>query len=36
MLAIRRGVLRFSMTFYNNTDDVDRVLDLTRRWLKQQ
>jgi cysteine desulfurase/selenocysteine lyase len=36
VLAIRRGVLRFSMTCYNNTDDVDRVLELTRSWLKQQ
>ncbi len=36
VLAIRRGVLRFSMTCYNNTDDVDRVLELTKSWLKQQ
>jgi cysteine desulfurase/selenocysteine lyase len=33
ILAIRRGALRFSMTFYNNTDDVDRVLDVTRSWI---
>jgi cysteine desulfurase/selenocysteine lyase len=35
-LAIRRGVLRFSMTCYNNADDVDRVLDLTKSWLRQR
>jgi cysteine desulfurase/selenocysteine lyase len=33
-LAIRRGILRFSMHVYNNVDDVDRVLELTRQWLK--
>lgn len=31
-LSIRRGILRFSLHFYNNKDDVDRVLDLTRGW----
>ena len=31
-LSIRRGILRFSLHFYNNRDDVDRVLDLTRSW----
>lgn len=31
-LSIRRGILRFSLHFYNNSDDVDRVLDLTRSW----
>ena len=31
-LSIRRGILRFSLHFYNNSDDVDRVLDLTRNW----
>lgn len=31
-LAIRRGILRFSLHVYNNTDDVDRVLQLTREW----
>ncbi|UCC85333.1 MAG: aminotransferase class V-fold PLP-dependent enzyme [Gemmatimonadota bacterium] len=35
-LSIRRGVLRFSLHFYNNSDDVDRVLELTRRWLEPQ
>jgi cysteine sulfinate desulfinase/cysteine desulfurase-like protein len=35
-LAIRRGVLRFSLTCYNNTDDVDKVLELTRSWLKHR
>ncbi len=32
-LAIRRGILRFSLHVYNNTDDVDRVLQLTKEWL---
>ena len=32
-LAIRRGILRFSLHVYNNTDDVDRVLSLTKDWL---
>ena len=31
-LSIRRGILRFSLHFYNNADDVARVLDLTRTW----
>lgn len=34
-LSIRRGVLRFGIHFYNNDDDVDRVLDLTRQWKEQ-
>jgi len=34
-LAIRRGVLRFSLHVYNNTDDVDRVHELTREWLAE-
>ncbi len=34
-LAIRRGILRFSLHLYNNDDDVDRVLALTREWLGQ-
>ena len=33
-LSIRRGVLRFSLHLYNNRDDVARVLDLTRTFLK--
>jgi len=32
-LAIRRGILRFSLHVYNNEDDVDRVLELTKGWL---
>ncbi len=35
-LSIRRGVLRFSLHFYNNSDDVDRVLELTRRWRERR
>lgn len=35
-LAVRRGVLRFSLHVYNNTDDVDRVLQLAREWLAKQ
>jgi cysteine desulfurase/selenocysteine lyase len=31
-LAIRRGVLRFSMHLYNNLEDVRRVVDLSREW----
>lgn len=34
-LAIRRGVLRFSLHVYNNAADVDRVLELTRGWLAE-
>lgn len=34
-LSIRRGVLRFGIHFYNNNDDIDRVLDLTRQWKEQ-
>lgn len=32
-LSIRRGTLRFSLHVYNNMDDVERVLDLTRSFL---
>jgi cysteine desulfurase/selenocysteine lyase len=32
-LSIRRGTLRFSLHVYNNMDDVERVLALTRRCL---
>ena len=35
-LAVRRGILRFSLHVYNNTDDVDRVLELTRQWLSRE
>ncbi len=31
-LAIRRGILRFSLHVYNNEDDVDRVVQLAREW----
>ena len=30
--TIRRGMLRFAFHLYNNTDDVDRVLELVRAW----
>jgi cysteine desulfurase / selenocysteine lyase len=33
-LSIRRGMLRFSLHVYNNMDDVERVLDLARKFLK--
>ena len=32
-LSIRRGLLRFSLHVYNNMDDVERVLGLTREFL---
>jgi cysteine desulfurase/selenocysteine lyase len=34
-LSIRRGVLRFSLHLYNNMDDVARVHDLARAFLKK-
>jgi cysteine desulfurase/selenocysteine lyase len=34
-LSIRRGVLRFSLHLYNNMDDVARVHELTRAFLKK-
>ena len=33
-LSIRRGVLRFSLHLYNNMDDVTRVIELARDFLK--
>jgi cysteine desulfurase/selenocysteine lyase len=33
-LSIRRGVLRFSLHVYNTPKDVERVLELTQRWLR--
>jgi cysteine sulfinate desulfinase/cysteine desulfurase-like protein len=35
-LSMRRGVLRFSMHAYNNTDDVERVLFLMREALGRE
>lgn len=34
MVSMRRGMLRFSLHVYNTTDEVDRVVDLTKGWLK--
>lgn len=34
-LSIRRGMLRFSLHVYNDRQDVDRVLDLTREFLRK-
>ena len=34
-LSIRRGMLRFSLHLYNNMDDVARVHELTRAFLKK-
>jgi selenocysteine lyase/cysteine desulfurase len=34
-LSIRRGKLRFSLHVYNNMDDVERVLSLTRDFLRK-
>lgn len=34
-LSIRRGMLRFSLHVYNNMDDVARVLELTRDFLRK-
>jgi cysteine desulfurase/selenocysteine lyase len=33
-LSIRRGMLRFSLHVYNDMEDVERVLELTRAFLK--
>lgn len=35
-LSMRRGVLRFSLHVYNNLADVERVLDLSRSFLKRK
>jgi cysteine desulfurase/selenocysteine lyase len=32
-ISIRRGVLRMSVAVYNNADDIDRVLELSRDWV---
>jgi cysteine desulfurase/selenocysteine lyase len=34
-LSIRRGMLRFSLHVYNNMEDVARVLDLTKQFLRK-
>ncbi len=33
-LSIRRGVLRLSLHVYNTHNDVERILDLTQKWLR--
>lgn len=33
IVSIRRGLLRFSLHVYNTEEEVDRVIDLTKRWL---
>jgi selenocysteine lyase/cysteine desulfurase len=35
-LSMRRGVMRFSFHVYNNMDDVQRVVDLTRDFLRHK
>lgn len=35
-LSVRRGVLRLSLHLYNTASDVERILDLTRQWLRSQ
>ena len=35
-LSIRRGMLRFSLHVYNSAEDVARVLDLARRFLRAE
>jgi cysteine desulfurase / selenocysteine lyase len=35
-LSIRRGMLRFSLHVYNNMDDVERVLGLTREFMQRE
>ncbi|MEJ2205226.1 MAG: aminotransferase class V-fold PLP-dependent enzyme [Gemmatimonadota bacterium] len=35
-LSIRRGVLRMSVGVYNDVSDVDRVLELARRWMESR
>ncbi|AYG64112.1 aminotransferase class V-fold PLP-dependent enzyme [Rhizobium jaguaris] len=34
LVSSRRGMLRFSLHLYNTEDQVDRVIDLTKNWLK--
>ncbi|PSH55582.1 aminotransferase class V-fold PLP-dependent enzyme [Phyllobacterium sophorae] len=36
IVSARRGMLRFSLHLYNTDDEVDRVIDLAKIWLKQQ
>jgi selenocysteine lyase/cysteine desulfurase len=34
-LIIRRGILRASFHFYNNAEDVDRLVDIARHWVSK-
>ena len=34
LISIRRGVLRMSIGFYNNEEDIDRVVDLCGKWVR--
>jgi cysteine desulfurase/selenocysteine lyase len=34
-LSIRRDLLRFSFHIYNNSEDVDQVVNLSEQWLRQ-
>jgi selenocysteine lyase/cysteine desulfurase len=34
-LSIRKDMLRFSFHLYNSMPDVERVLEVTRRWAKR-
>jgi selenocysteine lyase/cysteine desulfurase len=33
-LSIRKDMLRFSFHLYNANEDVDRVLDIVRSWMR--
>jgi len=35
-ISIRRGILRMSVGLYNNEDDIDRVVELSREWLESR
>jgi selenocysteine lyase/cysteine desulfurase len=35
-ISIRRGILRMSVGLYNNEDDIDRVVELSREWVRSR